>query len=431
MSKHATKTPRPQTAIRTQRRTTIKPTDYTGQRITATQPPTESPPKPKTAHELKVQQIHETTTLLDALWRRNRNQHRVQHWWKDLGLLRRNLKRLHGLLEDVVDARAGIGTRSGRAKTEGKGTTNTRRNATDPSASASGSDLKTSSHLLSEAQLTRLRLAHVATLETQIQNLEAHMREMLLPRCWVSFSQILAERTWAGLGLVLLGVVGDVGGFVGLPTQERQGVNDGEGVKDRLAVGAFGLSETRGGIMYQGRTLEGIEPDGTNGQLFKMHLVEEVDVDADMGEIVPRHGPDVEPESVIEPDTAQDAEHRHNKGENSPFAGFDNADARESKRRLMGEEEESYRHQDEKANDDTTETQHHTALSIATRPARGTEPHAMSRTEEPLGEPTSADTGSTKRSRSSKPSHDDTKQKKTRKGRKGGNAIDELFAGLV
>ena len=382
------------TTTRTRNTATTRRTSRTAVRIsranshaTENSPSTIQPsPRPKDVNESKLQSLHETTTLLDQIWRRNRNQHRTQHWWKDLGLLRRNLKRLTGLLENVLDSKGGIGTKTGHRSKESE---------------ANGHDTKprTQIQTLSEAQQTRLRLSRLTTLEFQIHTLETWLREILLPRCWVGFSQVLAERTWAGIGLVLLGIVGEVGSIVGVPTAEGKRV---------------GRIKDMGDYMDDENTTRGDERVRGIRQSFNVDVIDDMMIGADdgddMGEIVPRRATDIEPNTTVEPDTVQETDTGGDRGGDSTFAGFDDTDKREAKRRAAEYQGENSRMDDVKSNEDA---QQHTARSLARERA-------------------SSDKGQKKRPRPAKNPHGDEKQKKIKsKGRKGDNVIDDLFAGLI
>ncbi|GJN78081.1 hypothetical protein PLIIFM63780_001574 [Purpureocillium lilacinum] len=108
--------------------------------------------------------ITETLHILDAFNHRHHNQHRATHWWSSFRILRRRLQSLRDAL--LSSARA--------APAGGRQTTSS----------------------LSRWQAVRLRAGW--------------MRTHVVPRAYISFSQLAADNQHAPLGLLLLAVLGRV-----------------------------------------------------------------------------------------------------------------------------------------------------------------------------------------------------------------------------
>jgi ribonuclease MRP protein subunit RMP1 len=105
--------------------------------------------------------------ILTLAYHRNKNQHRRSRWWKELSLLRRNLRRL--LAE------------SEKEKEKEK----------------EGFEKRTS-----------------------------FLREWLLPRCWEAFSGLVGDNQYAALGLMLLGALARLGRVLGLDLKAEEAAGE-------------------------------------------------------------------------------------------------------------------------------------------------------------------------------------------------------------
>lgn len=139
--------------------------------------------------------------LLDSLFVRNKNQHRNQLWWKPFSLLRAAVRKFVILQRREDELRNPVRTK-----------------ATGP---------------VTDAKETRRRFELEAQLRRERELVGERIREVLGPRCYVVFSGIVADTQFANLGLVLMGVLSEIAGVVGLPqglgaeVDESQGVNQG------------------------------------------------------------------------------------------------------------------------------------------------------------------------------------------------------------
>lgn len=131
--------------------------------------------------------------LIDLIIRRNKNQHRNQHFFKYLRLLRKSLTKLETVLSKLADlAHEGNASRS-------------------------------------SAQV-RERFEAESQLRSQREVLMEHLREVLVPECYLSFSGLVADAQFANLGVVLMALLADVAvgeHGVGLPKHDGMLAIDG------------------------------------------------------------------------------------------------------------------------------------------------------------------------------------------------------------
>ncbi|KPI41755.1 uncharacterized protein AB675_9095 [Cyphellophora attinorum] len=147
----------------------------------------------------RLQHLHATATLLQTLFVRNRNQHRGQSWWRWLAMLRRRVGELVGVEAKLWQSRMGEeGTAAGMAGTA----------------------------VVRQAQQARLRLEEETKLLHEKDVLEKWLREVLVPKAWAAFTTLVVDQQFAGLGLVLVGVVADVAGFVGACVEGEVGLEE-------------------------------------------------------------------------------------------------------------------------------------------------------------------------------------------------------------
>ncbi|KAK5191292.1 Ribonuclease MRP protein subunit rmp1 [Exophiala xenobiotica] len=130
-------------------------------------------------------------TLLDQIWARNKNQHRTQPWWKLLGILRKAITQLA-----ILDERQ----------------SQLRQQATGTGTGAGIIDAKT----------VRKRFEQEAQIRRERDVCNERIREVLVPRCYVGFTGLVADKQFANLGVVLVGVLADVMSVVGPPTPSKE-----------------------------------------------------------------------------------------------------------------------------------------------------------------------------------------------------------------
>lgn len=143
-----------------------------------------------------------TQLLLTRIHHRNKNQHRNQPFYKHLNLLLRSLSRLIKIHEASTYPAPSTITKKSTSKSTSTSASN------EPAASS--------------AEQTRLSFERQAELRSQREVLESWIRETLVPGCYVAFSSLVADTQFANLGVVLMGCLADVVEVVGLmKTVER------------------------------------------------------------------------------------------------------------------------------------------------------------------------------------------------------------------
>ena len=173
--------------------------------------------------------LHRTLDIMDRLYHRNKNQHRAQPWWRALGLLRYHVAKLCKLLDGLSS------------------TTSTMTSAKlgKDRAKKASKEVKTGS--VGQARITRERLDHREDLRHGAEETKTWIREVLITRCYLRFGALVAEQSWVNLGLVLIGVLGDIGSIVGLPEAD----NAAERTSGAYQAGMSGRNEDVGELVAQ------------------------------------------------------------------------------------------------------------------------------------------------------------------------------------
>ena len=253
------------------------------------------PPLPSSLHsdesDDSLQTLHTTLTLLSQLHVRHKNQHRSQAWFKSLNLLRRSLRHLYDLKLNLLALLQLSATEAPKQR---------------------------------NAEAVRHAFARESDLRSKQEGLQVWIREIVLVKCYAAFSAVVADVQFAPLGVVLMGVVGDVGGVVGLPEARL------EGGEDELVRGGDGLGagEVAGWVRRETGRIKGAEREvrfelgGRGGGVG----------DVDLGEIVARRDDAVE----LVADVVDDRFVQQNK-ESDADAGREKREAaRFTQRRLAG-----------------------------------------------------------------------------------------------
>ncbi|KAF8462060.1 hypothetical protein BDZ91DRAFT_735810 [Kalaharituber pfeilii] len=138
--------------------------------------------------------------LLHLLFHRNKNQHRVSKWWRQMCLFRSTLKKLVRELEELEKlqgasgAGMGLGTTSGMTKTEKK--------RLKKEAKMKGGAMEKSGERAGREKET-------------VEKRLVVLRKKVIPECYVGFSSLIATNQFTGLGMVLLGVLARISRIVG------------------------------------------------------------------------------------------------------------------------------------------------------------------------------------------------------------------------
>ncbi|KAI0971128.1 hypothetical protein F4678DRAFT_433807 [Xylaria arbuscula] len=164
--------------------------------VVAETDPKEKDEEDATPYAQALSRLEPLQPVLTGLAHRNRNQHRRVAWWRHFGMLRRNCARLvEDLIAAVAAARKSAVRAAKTAKAEGK---KRRREELVTGVRTSGDDVA----------------ARGAGAVVEINgNVERHatwVRDVLAPKCYLAFSQLTADPQFASLGVVLLGVLGQI-----------------------------------------------------------------------------------------------------------------------------------------------------------------------------------------------------------------------------
>ncbi|KAF2404153.1 hypothetical protein EJ06DRAFT_578854 [Trichodelitschia bisporula] len=169
-----------------------------------------APPPLSSLTEAQTTELLNTTRILHLLHHRNKNQHRAQPWWRHFNMFRRQTTSLLTELSPVP-----------KTTTKSPPTSKPKPTKAAPSGSkAKPKAPKTRSLLPSEVR--------ALTAERQ-ERAEARLRlwtEVLVPRWWKAFSQLVAGPQYGAVGVVLLAVLGRVGRILRLV--EEFPVREGE-----------------------------------------------------------------------------------------------------------------------------------------------------------------------------------------------------------
>ncbi|KAL7626267.1 RNase MRP subunit [Parahypoxylon ruwenzoriense] len=148
---------------------------------------------PANEYEEALSALQPLRPILGGLNHRNRNQHRRAAWWGTFGMLRRHVERLVGELLNYAALVAKSKSKS--INSDSKKKKNKRKRDNDGNNDDNDRDDGSSSSIPGEKQMRD----HVGWL-----------RDVLVPKCYIAFSQLAADNQFATLGVVLLGALAQV-----------------------------------------------------------------------------------------------------------------------------------------------------------------------------------------------------------------------------
>ncbi|KAK3944298.1 hypothetical protein QBC46DRAFT_374933 [Diplogelasinospora grovesii] len=124
------------------------------------------------------QDLHPTLDILQRFHHRNKNQHRLSKWWAQADMLRRHLKKFLGAVDGQLQLPLQRQTQQPTKKAKPK----------------------------------RAVVGEVGggCTEGEVKARAVYLRAQLVPRAYLAFSQLTADRQFAHLGLMLLGVLAQV-----------------------------------------------------------------------------------------------------------------------------------------------------------------------------------------------------------------------------
>jgi ribonuclease MRP protein subunit RMP1 len=183
-----------------------------------------SPRAPHTNREI----LSQISNVFHLLHHRNKNQHRRSTWYKWFSLLRRHISKLlvdQSELEALNSIPAVPLSKASRAASK-----KLERESTWNVSGGVGVGART------------------PVLKRRIARKETYLREIILPGAWLSFSNLVAEKQFGQLGVVLVGCLGELGTVLGSRTQR-----EGEGIEVGHDLTACGERE-RGTAIAEGQT---------------------------------------------------------------------------------------------------------------------------------------------------------------------------------
>ncbi|KAI0506800.1 hypothetical protein F5B22DRAFT_650448 [Xylaria bambusicola] len=147
-----------------------------------------------TPYSQALSRLEPLQPILLGIAHRNKNQHRRAAWWRHFGLLRRNCARLVEVLVEAVAVAQKNAAKAAKAAKAGKAKSKKRRreelasgNRTDGNA-----DVDAATGVVTDENVVR----HVTWI-----------RDVLSPKCYLAFSQLIADTQFSPIGVVLLGIL--------------------------------------------------------------------------------------------------------------------------------------------------------------------------------------------------------------------------------
>ena len=173
------------------------------------------------------------------------------------------------------------------------------------------------------AEAVRHAFARESDLRSKQEGLQLWIREIVLSKCYGAFSAVVADAQFAPMGVVLMGVLGDVGAVVGLPTAGLEGGEDGL-ARDGNGLG---VGEVAGRVRRETGRRKGAEREVR----FELGRRGGGVGDVDLGEVVARRDDAVE----VVADVADDRFAEQNKESDVDAGMAKRAAARFTQRRLV------------------------------------------------------------------------------------------------
>ncbi|KAI0406613.1 hypothetical protein F4802DRAFT_87515 [Xylaria palmicola] len=167
--------------------TTSKQTALTSAPPTAVAPEAGAGAGESTPYAQALARLEPLQPVLAGIAHRNRNQHRRAAWWRSFGMLRRHCARLVGELVVAAATAAAAARRS--AARAARAEKSKRRRREKEKLVAAGVDAET---------------------DVVVARHAVWLRDILIPVCYLAFSQLTADNQFAPLGMVLMGILAQV-----------------------------------------------------------------------------------------------------------------------------------------------------------------------------------------------------------------------------
>ncbi|KAF3769674.1 hypothetical protein M406DRAFT_325168 [Cryphonectria parasitica EP155] len=171
--------------------------------------------------------------ILDGFAHRNKNQHRATAWWPAFNMLRRNLHKLTSDLEDAVQQAEFLLSSSSSSFSLAPSSSNNKKK-------------RQKGLVVPPPPLAAAVAARQPALDRVVER-AVWVRDVLVTRCYGAFTQLTADRQFAQLGLLLLGVLAQIQAaiqlFIPPPKQEEEETRATEEPARPAAVIAHGSAE--------------------------------------------------------------------------------------------------------------------------------------------------------------------------------------------
>ncbi|PVH85421.1 hypothetical protein DL98DRAFT_568206 [Cadophora sp. DSE1049] len=176
-----------------------------------------TPPQPRISLSSPSQELTSITHLLHLFHHRNKNQHRLSKWWKSFSQLRRQVGKLLAEVEALETCLKFSSASSSSSKSK-------KRKGKDGEGSTVGGVREGGG----ESKYVR---AARETVEERVEFLE----RWVVPKCFLAFSNVVADNQYAALGLMLMGTLARVQTALKELGRERED-GDGEGAVDEKEI---------------------------------------------------------------------------------------------------------------------------------------------------------------------------------------------------
>ncbi|GAW11123.1 hypothetical protein ANO14919_004630 [Xylariales sp. No.14919] len=158
----------------------------------------EAEPEEATPYSQALCRLEPLHPVLAGFAHRNHNQHRRAAWWRCFGMLRRNYAKL---VEELVSAIAATRKNAARAARTARVKSKKRRREELVSG-----DLGTRG----KDGLAAQELGVDVEANANVAKHATWLRDILIPKCYLAFSQLTADSQFAPLGVVLLGILAQI-----------------------------------------------------------------------------------------------------------------------------------------------------------------------------------------------------------------------------
>ncbi|KAI0105564.1 hypothetical protein GGR51DRAFT_519854 [Nemania sp. FL0031] len=158
--------------------------------------------EPQTPYSQALSRLSPLQPVLSGLAHRNHNQHRRAAWWRHFGMLRRHCARFVDVLVSAVAAARENAAKAAKAAAKAKSKKRRRE------------ELASGGKLTPTGEMDGLGVVGTGKtdfeMDVDVDTHAAWLRDVLVPKCYLAFSQLTADNQFAPLGVVLLSILSQV-----------------------------------------------------------------------------------------------------------------------------------------------------------------------------------------------------------------------------